>query len=168
MGGTDIDTKRSGGISIAVIVGILVIALGGWLYVAFSDPVVREASITSSEALVARVTGDDECSNQPIPDAAAEAPSMNIYHSGGTSVEGEYTWQVHHLEANCVIVDVPLPLVTDQKLIIHDDPLIYDHGKWSSFYYKPAAEGAGSVTITASGPGGTTVVEGPIETLLSP
>ena len=146
-----------------VVATIVIILLGIWLYAAFSDPVISEASRNSTEALVARITGTDECINQPELDASIDAPSLALYQVD----EPEHEWLLHHMNANCVIVEAALPYVTDQLLIVHDDPLIYDWGQWDTFYYRLSEKGDHFVTITASGPGGTTVLEGPIDSLLA-
>ena len=149
-----------------IITDLIVIVLAVAVYQVFDDSVALQAGRSSADALIARFKGEDECINQPTPAATAEAPSVELYRSPSLSGDAEHDWIVHHTGANCVIIEAPLPYAPDQLLIVHDDPLIYDWGQWDTFYYRPGSESDNIVTITASGPGGTTVLEGPIDMLM--
>ena len=140
---------------------LLLLVIGGWL--AVRDTRSWEAAQSSTESLWNGVTGDDVCAHQPSPDASAPAPTFRL----SADARAEHVWLLHHTNANCVIIRAPLPYAFDQRLVLHDDPLIYDYGYWSEFYYSPGAKSENIVNITATGPGGTTVVEGPIDILLS-
>lgn len=147
---------------VLAIFDLLLLAVASWGYYSFADSVPLQAGRSSADSLIARVKGDHECSHQPTLDATVNAPSMELHRSGA-----EHEWLLHHTGANCVIIEAPLPYAPDQLLILHDDPLIYDWGQWDTFYYRLSEKGDHIVTITASGPGGTTVLEGPVETLVS-
>ena len=150
-----------------VVAELVVIVLAVAVYQMFDGSAALQAGRSSADALMARVKGEDECIHQSIPVVGEEAPSVELYRSPSLSVDAEHDWIVHHMHANCVIIEAPLPYVPDQLLIVHDDPLIYDWGQWDTFYYRPSEKGDHIVTITASGPGGTTVLEGPIDSLLA-